>query len=205
MSPRPYRAGQRQIAGESTRARIVAAARDLLSTPDHPADFTVDAVARKAGLSRMTVYYQLGSRAALLEAILDDLAMRGGMQDVPAAMQKQSPDEALADVIAIFCRFWASERLIIRRLRAMAVLDPELAGVFRDERRRQMLEVIAGRFPHAAAWSPSVLKEKIDLLQMLTSFATYDVIADDRADGVVPALQRLARLALVDQGRDLGR
>src|ERR1700680_3222397 len=205
MSPRPYRAGQRQSTSEATRSRIVAAARDLLSAPDQPADFTVDAAARRAGLSRMTVYYQFGSRAALLEAILDDLAMRGGMQDLPAAMQEESPHGALAAVIAIFCRFWESERLIIRRLRAMAVLDPELAGVFRDERRRQMLEGIARRSPHAAAWSPSMLKEKIDLLQMLTSFATYDAIADDRADGVVPALQRLARLALVDEERDLGR
>ena len=77
-----------------------------------------------------------------------------------------------------------------------------------EERRYRVfadLERIAGRFPHAAAWSPSVLTEKIDLLQMLTSFATYDAIADDRADGAVPALQRLARLALVDEGRDLGR
>ena len=200
MSPRPYRTGERQIAGEATRARIVAAARELLGAPDQPADFTVDAVARKAGLSRMTVYYQFGSRAALLEAILDDLAIRGGMEAVPAAVQKPSPAEALADVVAVFCRFWDSERLIIRRLRAMAVLDPELVGVFRDERRRQLLSVIAGRFPEAASWSASMLKERLDLLQMLTSFATYDALADDSTDVVVPALQRLARLALIDEG-----
>lgn len=198
MSPRPYRAGQRQTASEATRARIVAAARDLLSAPDQPADFTVDAVARKAGLSRMTVYYQFGSRTALLEAILDDLAMRGGMQDLPAAMQEESPDEALAAVIAVFCRFWESERLIVRRLRAIAVLDPELAGVFRDERRRQLLEVIARRFPEAAGWSAPTLRTRVDLLQMLTSFASYDSVAEDRGgEDAVPALQRLARLALL--------
>jgi|HubBroStandDraft_6_1064221.scaffolds.fasta_scaffold767250_1 AcrR family transcriptional regulator len=197
MSPRPYRAGQRQTASDATRARIVAAARDLLSAPDQPADFTVEAVARKAGLSRMTVYYQFGSRAALLEAILDDLAMRGGMHDLPAAMQQESPAEALAAVVAIFCRFWEAERLIVRRLRAMAVLDPELTGVFRDERRRQLLEVIAQRSPEAAGWSASALRTKVDLLQMLTSFASYDSVAEDQGEDAVPALQRLARLALL--------
>jgi AcrR family transcriptional regulator len=196
MSPRPYRAGQRQVASEATRARMVSAARDLLSDPDQSVDFTAEGVARKAGLSRMTVYYQFGSRAGLLEAILDDLATRGGMQDLPAVMQKQSPDEALADLITVFCGFWASERLVIRRLRAMAVLDPELAGVFRDDRRRQMLEAIVARLPEAAAWSPSTSREKVDVLQMLTGFATYDSLAEARPDRVVRALQQLVRLAL---------
>jgi hypothetical protein len=36
------------------------AARVLLGDPDRPVEFTVDTVARKAGLSRMTLYYQFG-------------------------------------------------------------------------------------------------------------------------------------------------
>lgn len=92
------------------------------------------------------------------------------------------------------------ERLIIRRLRAMAVFDPELAGVFRDERRRQLVQVIAARFPQAADWSSSTLREKVDLLQMLTSFATYDTLVDEHPEDVVPALQRLARLVFLVEG-----
>lgn len=108
------------------------------------------------------------------------------------------PLEALAAVIAVFFRFWQSEWLIVRRLRAMAVLDPELAGVFRDERRRQLLEVIAGRFPEAAGWSAPTLRTKVDPLHMITSFASYDSVAERRGgEDAVPVLLRLARLALL--------
>ncbi len=44
--------------------------------------FTVDAVAREAGVARMTVYYQFGSKAGLLEAIFDSLAVRGGAEEL---------------------------------------------------------------------------------------------------------------------------
>jgi hypothetical protein len=57
--------------------------------------------------------------------------------------------------------------------------------------------VIVGRFPEAAGWSASTLRTKVDLLQMITSFASYDTVAEDRGDEAMRALQRLARLALL--------
>src|SRR5437588_67268 len=70
MSPRPYRLGQRQVAADETRSRIVKAAREQL---EKEASFSLDAVARRADVARMTVYYQFGSRRGLLEALFDDL------------------------------------------------------------------------------------------------------------------------------------
>ena len=80
MSPRPYRLGQRQIATEQTRARILAAARELLLTSDTFTGFSIDAVARQADVARMTVYHQFGSKIGLLEALSDSLAAHGGME-----------------------------------------------------------------------------------------------------------------------------
>src|SRR5437868_652736 len=71
MKPRPYRLGQRQTTIEQTRARIVAAARELLATPGGIAGFTIDAVAAQAGVARMTVYNQFASKIGLLEALFD--------------------------------------------------------------------------------------------------------------------------------------
>src|SRR5262249_35010278 len=71
MSPRPYRLGQRQAAAEQTRARILAAARELLVASAGFSGFSVEAVARQAGVARMTVYYQFGSKPGLLEALYD--------------------------------------------------------------------------------------------------------------------------------------
>ena len=65
MSPRPYRLGQRQVAADETRSRILNAARSQL---EEEASFSIDAVARRADVARMTVYYQFGSRRGLLEA-----------------------------------------------------------------------------------------------------------------------------------------
>ena len=95
MSPRPYRLGQRRLAADRTRARIVAAARALLTAEGGLAGFTVDAVARQASVSRMTVYYQFDSRAGLLDALFDDLAARGGLDQLAAAFGLPDPLAAL--------------------------------------------------------------------------------------------------------------
>ena len=80
MSPRPYRLGQRQVAADETRARVLAAARDQLAKET---SFSIDAVARRADVARMTVYYQFGSKRGLLEALFDLLAARGGCTSFP--------------------------------------------------------------------------------------------------------------------------
>src|ERR671934_724490 len=100
MSPRPYRLGQRRVAAEQTRARVIAAARELLMASGGFAGFTIDAVARQAGVARMTVYYQFGSKAGLLEALFDDLASRGGVAQLRAAFSRPDPLPALAGLIA---------------------------------------------------------------------------------------------------------
>jgi AcrR family transcriptional regulator len=202
MSPRPYRLGQRQATTTQTRARILAAARQLLAAPGGIAGVTVEAVARHADVSRMTVYYQFGSKAGLLEALFDQLATTGRLpQGVAAAMQQPDPLDALAGYIAAFSRFWAAERLVLRRLRSLAALDPELAqGVrARDARRRAGLELLAGRladrYGHPA---PDALAEAVVVLHMLTSFETFDALAgpDRSPQDVAPQVHRLALAAL---------
>ena len=201
----PYRRTQRQGASEGTQARIVDAARELLADPDAPIDFTVDAVSKRAGVSRMTVYYQFGGRAALLEAVLDNLADRVGLTpEIAAAMQRLAPGAALDHVVAVFCGFWAAHRLAIRRLRAMAVLDPELAGVFRDERRRVLITAALSRSDGSPVRAPAS-ESVIDLLLVLTSFETYDSLAAGGGDdaGIVALLQRACALMLSVEIRPL--
>src|SRR5437762_11477773 len=125
MSPRPYRLGQRQATTEQTRARIIMAARGLLMAPDGFSNFSIDAVARQADVARMTVYYQFGSKIGLLEALCDTLASQGGMEQMASAFRKPEPLEALSEYIAVFSRFWEADRLVTRRLRGLAALDPD--------------------------------------------------------------------------------
>ncbi len=198
--PRPYRLGQRQAAADQTRARILAAARALLASSDGFAGFTVDAVARQAGVARMTVYYQFDSKVGLLEALFDDLASRGGMERMPDAFRQPEPLDALATYITILGRFYETHRLLTRRLRGMAVLDSDLARTLRarDERRRTGLSVIARRIAERYDRPAAADDETIDVLHMLTSFESADTLAGPTRgiEQVTPALQHLARLVL---------
>ena len=149
MSPRPYRLGRREEVIGQGRRRILDAARDLLSEAAAYPGFTVDAVARRADVARATVYYQFGSKSGLLEAVCDDLAEAGGMADLARVFTSSAPQAAIGGFITAFAGFWAADRVVMRRLRALAALDPEVGAVIsaRDQRRRDGLAVLVSRLP----------------------------------------------------------
>jgi len=200
VSPRPYRLGRRQVAVDQTRARILQAARAVLVARGG-ADFSIDAVARRARVTRATVYQRFGSRPKLLQALFDDLARRGGMWDLAEAFRQPDPAEALTRFIGTFGRFWAAHRPIHRRLLALAALDAGLERTLRarQEWRRQGLRVVVARVRERYG-RPAVgpQHETIDLLFALTSFQTFDVLAGPKRSpaDVVPIALRVARAVL---------
>jgi AcrR family transcriptional regulator len=200
MSPRPYRLGQRRAATEATRARILEATRELLMASGAPASFSIDAVASQAGVARMTVYYQFGSRRGLLEALCDDLAERGGMSHLAGIFQERDPLVALRALIGAFVHFWATDRLVTRRLRCLAALDPDFQQVrARDEWRRGHLRVLLERVVECRRDPAGIaFDETVDILQTLTSFETYDALCNPgrSEQQVAEIIWRLARTTL---------
>jgi AcrR family transcriptional regulator len=201
MSPRPYRLGQRQATTEQTRTRIINAARELLMASNGFSGFSIEAVARQADVARMTVYHQFGSKIGLLEALLDSLATSGGMQQLATAFQQQEPLDALAEYITIFSHFWDSDRLVTRRIRGLAALDPDFEQVVRarDGWRRQGLRVIVQRLVEKYGRpAPEALDEAIDVLSTLISFECFDMLAGPNRSPVevAPIVQRTAYAAL---------
>jgi AcrR family transcriptional regulator len=165
----------------------------------------MEAVARKADVARMTVYHQFGSKAGLLEALMDDLAARGQMDRLAGAFHQPEPLEALDTFIAAFGGFWSADRLALRRLRALTALDPEIEQALRarDEWRRRGLRVIMQRMAERYGRpAPEALDEAIDLLFTLTSFETFDTLAGPtRApEEVTPVVQRIARAVFGSRG-----
>ncbi|HYT27612.1 MAG TPA: TetR/AcrR family transcriptional regulator [Ktedonobacteraceae bacterium] len=201
MSPRPYRLGQRQATTEQTRARIITAARELLIASDGFSGFSIDAVARQADVARMTVYHQFGSKIGLLEALSDSLAAHGGMEHLANAFRRPEPLDALDECITVFSRFWDSDRLVTRRLRALAALDPDFEQVIRarDERRRQGLRVIVQRLveKHGRP-APEAVEEVVNVLYTLIGFECFDTLAGSTRsiEEVTPIVRRLAHAAL---------
>lgn len=201
MSPRPYRMERRRESADQNRARIIAAARELLTLKDGTVRFSVEEVARRAGVARMTVYYQFGSVRGLLEALLDTLASAGGMQHLADAFRREDPYQALDQFVAVFIGFWESDRAVLRALNAFAALNPELAAVIeeRSRWRRQGLRVLLERLskPNAAVRRRN-RQELEDMLFLLTSFASYDMLAISgrSRERVTTILQGLARSIL---------
>jgi AcrR family transcriptional regulator len=196
---------QRQEATARTRAQILDAARALLGAPEGISAFTIDAVARQAGVARMTVYYQFGSKVGLLEALSDDLAARGQMERLATAFQTPDALHALNRYIATFARFWETDRLTMRRLRALAALDPDFAAVIRarDERRRTGVRVLVERLRAQQGGDVAgALDEQVNLLYTLIGFECFDTLAgpDRTLEDVAPLVQRLARAALTQPG-----
>jgi AcrR family transcriptional regulator len=199
MSPRRYDLGKRREQIDQSRQQVLDAARFLLAGTASYTAFTVDAVAKQADVARATVYYQFGSKAGLLEALCDALAEAGQMSDLAGAFADPDPLEALGRFVACFGRFWSADRLAMRRLRALAALDPDVSAVIsaRDQRRREGLEVLVGRFREAqlTAAEPG---RAVRVLMALTSFETFDALAlpDQELTSAVPVVLQLAEAAL---------
>ena len=197
LTARRYRLGRRQAAVDRTRTRILKAARSVLRGHDGR-DFSLDAVARRARVTRATVYQHFGSRPRLLEALFDELARQGGMWDLGAAFRQPDPHQALARFVSTFGRFWTAHRPLHRRLMALAALDPRLGRTLRarQEWRRQGLRVLVGRLRPGQVANA----ETVDLLFTLTSFETFDSLAGANrtpAD-VAPLVLRAARQVLAN-------
>jgi AcrR family transcriptional regulator len=199
VSPRHYDLGKRREQIDQSRQQVLDAARFLLAGTASYTAFTVDAVAKQADVARATVYYQFGSKAGLLEALCDVLAEAGQMSDLAGAFADPDPLEALGRFVACFGRFWSADRLAMRRLRALAALDPDVGAVIsaRDQRRREGLEVLVGRFREAqlTAAEPG---RAVRVLMALTSFETFDalVLPDQELTSAVPVVLQLAEAAL---------
>jgi AcrR family transcriptional regulator len=184
MSPRPYRSKVRADAAGETRARIVSAAAELLgATPYAP--FSLESVAKKAGVTRLTVYNQFGSRRALLEATFDQIALTAGLDRLGDAMAEPDPHRSLALVVERFCAFWDADQYALLRLHAARALDPELEEALyaRNERRRHLLRVIAGRLVQRGDVKAQSVPELVDVLHVLTSLPVFSDLRKRRSAG----------------------
>ena len=205
MSPRPYHLGKRRDLIGQGRRQVLDATRALLGESASYTAFTIDAVARRADVARATVYYQFGSKTGLLEALCDDLAEAGQLSELAQAFSGTDAAAALRGFVAGFGRFWDVDRTAMRRLRALAALDPDVGAVIaaRDQRRYEGLRVLVSRFAESQPSSPArpavVPGQGVRMLHVLTSFETFDALASagQRLTEVVPEVLSLAEAVML--------
>ncbi|MBB4098921.1 TetR family transcriptional regulator [Sphingomonas kyeonggiensis] len=179
-SSRPYATEKRDAKAAETRARLLDAALVILRESGGQA-LSLDATARAAGVTRLTVYNQFGSRNGLLEAAFDAVAEQGNLASLAEAMATPDPRAALARVVGIFCDFWMAHDGL-GGIFAAAAMDAELGAALaaRNERRRALLGVLVDRQGIAVGRARA---DAVDLLFTLTSFATFTSLRGDQRDG----------------------
>jgi AcrR family transcriptional regulator len=200
VSPRPYRSPRRAAAATKTRARLLAAAAAILGAPAGIGGFSLEEVARKAGVTRLTVYNRFGSRRALLEAVFDERAARGGLHRLAEAMAASDPHAGLLQVIAIFCDFWSYDPRALGRLHAAGASDPEFDASVRErnERRRSLLLALVGRMAVGLSPPRDAVHDLVDVLFALTSYPFFSQLTAGRrtADAACRLIQGLAMEAV---------
>jgi AcrR family transcriptional regulator len=171
----------RSAAAAETRERVLGAAAKCLREDSGIAGFSLDHVAKAAGVTRLTVYNQFGSRRALLEAVFDEIARQGGLARIAQAMAMPDPRMALDALVEIFCAFWSRDPAVGRLHDAMAT-DPEFASalIARNERRRKALTVLVDRMAAEAA-PRQARQDAVDMIFALTSYAMFAMLLPGRS------------------------
>lgn len=174
----------------ATRARIVEAAGRL--TRDRgPNGFSMDVLAKEAGVARATVYEHFRSK----RAVLDELASSISRTIVLDEQRTGAADPLLAlrDMLGDVCRHWAEHDDRMRGLRTLNALtgaDHTSDGV--DEKQlRRLVEALSSAGQLRSHWSSD---EAIDALAALTSYSTYERLrrAPRTPDQVEAVLAKLA-------------
>jgi AcrR family transcriptional regulator len=177
---RGYRSDKRDSNAAKTHARIVSAAAKHLRSAGIKG-LSLESVAKEAGVTRLTVYKQFGSRRGLLEAVFDDVARRGGLHRIPEAIAEPDARVALNRMVSIFCEFWYLNSKMLGQIIGASVVDPQLErGILaRNERRRKGLATLLHRIAGADKTSPETFEEVVDTLFVLTSHAVFAGLAVD--------------------------
>jgi AcrR family transcriptional regulator len=197
---RAYEKKARAESAADTRRRIIDAVIDRLRKA--PAErISVDAVARKAGVARSTVYLIFGSRAGLFDAVALEVYDRAGYPRLLEAVRVPDPRDTLRGGITAGVHIFAADRDVFRALYSMEELEKEATGgaISRvEENRAEGMAWLARRLSRHKQLRPGVkIAEAAHVLWIAASFEAFDLLytgrglsADDTARILVENTER---------------
>ena len=129
---RKYELKARAESQERTRQRIARAAAELHEQVG-PAETTVAEIARRAGVSRLTVYKHFPDNAALYPACSAHYLAEHPLPDFQAAMAREDPVRRVRSVLdAVYGGWYRESRSMMRNLQRDRGLDPALDEFMRN-------------------------------------------------------------------------
>jgi AcrR family transcriptional regulator len=178
---RIYKSLARESSSLRTRERILDCAYALLREHGGAERFSLEAVAKNAGITRATIYKLFGSRRLLLEAVLDLISDRGGLEQIPSALLQIDVTQALMEIVAIFCKFWGTDTTTLVCLHAAGSFDKEFEQslIERNERRKIVLSALVNKIFHDENLTDT--KPMIETLFALTGLGFYQNLASQNS------------------------
>jgi AcrR family transcriptional regulator len=178
---RKYELKARAESQEQTRQRIAKAAAELHEKVG-PAETTVAEIARRAGVSRLTVYKHFPDNAALYPACSAHHLSQNPLPDFAAALAPEDPVERVRSLLrTVYGDWYRKQNRIMRNLNRDRRLDPAL-----DEFMRANGDVALGGLADAATagfeLEPDEAARLRSLLRVALDFWTWDRLIGEGMD-----------------------
>ena len=138
----------------------------------------MESLAKASGVTRQTIHNLFGTRAGVLEALFDQIAIGGGMERMREVMTASSAEAMIEGFIGVFSNFWATNRLLLRRIHGIAAIDLEFGKAVqaRNQRRQMAAARVLERFDGMARREER--PERVACLVALTSFEFFDALGE---------------------------
>jgi AcrR family transcriptional regulator len=155
---------------DATHARILGAAARL-SRERGVGRFSMDELAREAGVARATVYEHFRSK----RAVLDELTSRTARDVSPGDVTEGAPGEPLAvlrSALRTSCRHWADNEMAASEARTLAAITgAPRSGDLVPLGLNKVVEALATNGHLRSHWSR---EEAAAALSVLTSYETFE-------------------------------
>lgn len=189
----------------ATRARILHAVRALLGEGGFH-DASMETIAARAGVTRVTLYRTFGSKQALLEGLAWDALAQARLDRVDAAHAHPDVRGAVRHMLRANCQMFADLAEAMPLSLELARFDSDMRAVIDATyhgRRHRAMERLAARVIDEGAAAPGWTKNRIaDALLVLSSHEAFQTLVEHRhhtVDRAADSLNRLARAFLADR------
>jgi AcrR family transcriptional regulator len=179
----------------ATRARILEAAARLVRERGVNG-FSMDVLAKEAGVARATVYEHFRSKRAVLDELASASTRTLTLDSHAAAIGE--PLTALRDMLGAVCRHWDENGATVRELRALVAItgaDAPVDGVD-PAYLRQIVAGLEAAGHLRPRWSAD---DAVDALALLSSYPTYERLRGSprRTSAEVEALLAMLAVSIV--------
>lgn len=182
----------------ATRTRILNAVRDLLAEGRFH-DASMEAIAERARVTRVTLYRVFGSKQTLLEGLAWEALAAAQLDELDAAHALPDVRSAVRQVLRANCRMFGQLGGAMPLALELARVDPDMGaiiGATYHGRRHEAMERLATRVVAEGAAAPGWTKRRIaDALLVLSSHEAYDTLVGHRSHGANQAGDLLFSLA----------